>query len=402
MENSYGKSYVGIFTLLAILTVLLSMSCMATLFTTRTMLMAVNFMSVVYFLVSWNKLLDFKGWLYLAAMLLGMLLHWNVKVVFESPLFTFLMWANVLVLYYSLNRETDKSKTILLLFVLMFYLLECFVCIYEKTMHTYVFHYVSEFQATDGLASDFSDGEFRAHGLINHPLYNANVISIIMALILCSNLFKKKYQILLLAVGVIALWACNSRASMGIWMVILAYRMFFYDKNVIYVIISAIILYIFVPYAIEFIQNSGYFGRFSSSYDNEFSSLSRMIAFEVFAAQDWTFDKIVIGGDIVYYGNTNVGLENGVLLNLSYWGWIIGGLKTILELLLTFSCIKKYKLGDKVIIVAALWGVAFMNNNSFQPFLLIYFFVANAAFTFNSFKKKRICNENKNRVCCSL
>ena len=61
MENSYGKSYVGIFTLLAILTVLLSMSCMATLFTTRTMLMAVNFMSVVYFLVRWNKLLDFKG-----------------------------------------------------------------------------------------------------------------------------------------------------------------------------------------------------------------------------------------------------------------------------------------------------------------------------------------------------
>lgn len=402
MEDSYGKSYVGIFTFLSIFIVLLSMGCMQTIFNTRTMLMAVYFVSIAYFLISWNKLLDYKGWLYLVAMFLGMLLHWNLKVVFESPTFTFLIWTNVLVLCYSLNRDTAKSKNILLCFVLIFYLLECFVCIYEKTMHTYVFHYISEFQATEGLASDYSDGEFRAHGLINHPLYNANVISLIMALILCSNMFKKKFQILLIVIGLMALWACNSRASMGIWMAILAYRIFFYDKNIVVVILSALLLYIFLPYAIEFIQNSGYFGRFSSSYDNEFSSLSRMIAFEEFASQDWTFDKIVIGGDIVYYGNTNVGLENGVLLNLSYWGWIIGGLKTVLELLLSIDCIKKYELKDKIIIVAALWGVAFMNNNSFQPFLLTYFFVANAAFTYYSFKTKQKLNENKNRLCSSL
>lgn len=43
---------------------------------------------------------------------------------------------------------------------------ECSICIYEKLSHAYVFNYVTEFQATEGLASDYTSGDFRAHGLL--------------------------------------------------------------------------------------------------------------------------------------------------------------------------------------------------------------------------------------------
>lgn len=391
------KQYSALFSFIAIFVILLYLPCSTTFFSTRSYLYSLNVVSVILFLLLKNQCLDKYGWIYLGCMLLGYFFHRNMKLVFESHLYELFSWCNILCLGYALNRKNYNIKKFFFLFMIFFYIAECSICIYEKLSHAYVFNYVTEFQATEGLASDYTSGDFRAHGLLNHPLYNANVISIFMAYLLCAKHIVKKQQIALLCLGAMALWACNSRASMVVWLLIFAYRFFLYKKNIIVIISTIIVAYIILPPLIDYVLSMGFLGRLSSSYDNEFSSLSRMIAFEVFANQNWTWEKIVLGGDIVYYSNTNVGLENGILLNLSYWGWIIGSLKTLLELVITWLFIRRYESGEKLIILLSVWGVAFMNNNSFQPFPFLFFLMCNAAFGYIT--KNNIKNENKNIVC---
>ena len=392
-----NKQYSALFSYIAIFVILLYLPCSTTFFSTRIYLYSLNVVSVILFLILKNQCLDKYGWIYLGCMLLGYFFHRNMKLVFESHLYELFSWCNILCLGYALNRKIYNIKKFFFLFMIFFYIAECSICIYEKLSHVYVFNYVTEFQATEGLASDYTSGEFRAHGLLSHPLYNANVISIFMAYLLCAKHLVKKQQIALLCLGAMALWACNSRASMVVWLLIFVYRFFLYKKNIIVIISTTIVAYIILPPLIDYVLSMGFLGRLSSSYDNEFSSLSRMIAFEVFADQKWTWERIVLGGDIVYYSNTNVGLENGILLNLSYWGWIIGSLKTLLELVITWLFIKRYESGEKLIILLAVWGVAFMNSNSFQSFPFLFFLMCNAAFAYIT--KNNIKNENKNIVC---
>ena len=77
---------------------------------------------------------------------------------------------------------------------------------------------------------------------------------------------------------------------------------------------------------------------------------------------------------------TILSLENGVLLTLGYWGWIIGVLKVVLEFLLTYKCLYNYEVKDKIIILTSFWGVAYMNNNSFNPLMLSMFVIVFIAF----------------------
>lgn len=343
------------------------------------------------------------GWLYLICMLLACFFHYGKKVVFETPMYNLFACSSIVVLFFSLNQRKTNNG-LLFVFMLSFYLIECFICIYEKIAHVYVFNYVSVFQALSGSEMDYTAMDFRAHGLLEHPLYNANVISIIMGLILCNHRIKNQYKYVLLIIGAMGLWACNSRASMVIWLILFAYRFFFYNKNILIVILSAITLYILAPILIDIIGNSNLFGRLSFTYDNEFSTLSRFIAFEVFANQDWTLEKILIGGDFVYYDNTDIGLENGILLDLAFWGWIIGSIKVILELYFTYKSLYSYSKKEKLIIFLAFWGVGMCNSNLFQTQFFIYFFVANASFSFNNeyFFLKNKMYENKNSIRGSL
>ncbi len=377
-----NTNLVRLYSCIAILAVLLVSPFLSTYFPTRTLFFLLNIFSVCLFILLRSRWIGKAGWLYLGVMFIAFLMHLGDKVVLETPLYYLFVWSNVVILYYALNKETEGKKN-LSLFMLTLFLVECLVCIYERITHAYVFDYSFEFQATAGYASDYTETEFRAHGLLNHPLYNANVISIFMALILCNRQIRNTYKVVLLAIGTLALLACNSRGSMIIWLLIFLYRFFFYNRNIVVVLLCGLILYLLFPVIIGFIEHSNLFGRLSSSYENEFSTLSRVIAFEVFADQDWTWEKILTGGDIVYYDNTDIGLENGVLLNLAFWGWIIGTIKTVIEFYLTYETLYLYSVREKFIIYMALWGVALTNSNSFQSFIFIYFFVANAAFSFN-------------------
>ena len=122
------------------------------------------------------------------------------------------------------------------------------------------------------------------------------------------------------------------------------------------------------------------FGRLKEGLDDS-SSQTRLDAFMFFAMHPWNFNNILFGGDIIYMPGSILSLENGVLLNLGYWGWIIGSLKTIFEVMISYKVLpNSFDVKTRIVIMAALWGVAFMNNNSFQPLVFSYFLFANVSY----------------------
>ena len=132
-----------------------------------------------------------------------------------------------------------------------------------------------------------------------------------------------------------------------------------------------------IPNVIVLVQQSGLLGRFNFDFSDS-SSETRLTAFELFFIYPWKTEDIVYGlGDWIYYPFTEIRLENGFLLNLSYWGWIVGSIKSFAEIYLTYNCLSFYSFNDKIIIMLAIWGVASLNNNMTYIMLLSFFLLAN-------------------------
>ena len=126
------------------------------------------------------------------------------------------------------------------------------------------------------------------------------------------------------------------------------------------------------PFIMDWID-SGALGRFSFDFSDG-SSATRWESFLFFAMQDWDLETILLGGRYIKMPGTDLLLENGILLNLSYWGWLVGTLKTILEMIISYVVINKYDRRDKFIVVFAFWGVA-LTNNIITGLLPLTFFV---------------------------
>lgn len=108
-------------------------------------------------------------------------------------------------------------------------------------------------------------------------------------------------------------------------------------------------------------------------------------------------------------------IENGYLMDLGYWGFFLGAIKILGEMIISYQALGRFLFKDKVIIMIALWGVAIMNNNTFFAFLLPFYLCSYLAFGANiSIKHRKVCRwldiivlylkfkyENKNRICIS-
>lgn len=328
---------------------------------------------------------------YVVVMVIGFFFHFFMPSI-KEPLWESLKWI-VPVIFLVVSRKYTNLKLLTLL-IITFFILESLLCVFERLIGDYVFTYTSMLGEESIFVSEGYTDTFRSHALLNHPLNNANVISAIMIFILCSNALKPQIQFMLVGLGALALWGCNERGSMVLWILILLFRFTLYDKKPIWIILILIMLFFVTPIVLAFISETGVLGRLDFDFSDD-SVATRIFAFVWFAAHNWTFNNIVFGGDIIYMPGSLFTLENGVLLTLGYWGWIIGSLKTLLELVITYKCIYKYSLKDRILILMATWGVAFMNNNSFDT--LFFTFLIPIIIVFNDLENrslKRIINSN--------
>lgn len=344
-------------------------------------------MLVVISLPSLRSDLNKISFLYCLSITLGFVFH-KILGLETAKLFgeALLRIVPVLVIAHYGHGRFYQNKHVRI-FALAFFILECLLAIFEKLTLSHFVDYDSETQAMN-VGMDF-DEDFRAFSLMSHPLYNANVVSIFLAFILCSNTIRTIPKLILIFLGLGAIWAFNSRACMLMWMFILVYRLFFYGKSLKWMVFSVCVLLLLLPTVFIYAKNNGLLGRLDFDFSDG-STLTRIWAFQIFFEYPWSFREMIMGGTILYYPGVMlknsldyVALENGVLLDLGYWGFILGTIKIIGEIVITYTALYQFKIKDKLIIMMAMWGVAMMNNNSFNAFIMVFFMCSFLAFGLN-------------------
>jgi len=323
-------------------------------------------------------------WIYIGILLIGLIFHSLVPEAQKYSINDSFKWIILSLLIISKRKYNFPSSFYKLLLIIL--LVHCSIGLYEYKFQKHIFAYtfVEEFDNFE------SSTQFRAFGLMQHPLYAANILLIIMSFLLVNRNIHNKLKIPFIILGTIALLCFNSRAAMMIWFCVLFYRLFLYKTNLVVTASIGIVLYFFLMSDLSSILLSKitFLGRLAEKGNlSDDSSLTRLASYSLFFNSRWNFQDIVYGGRIIYMPGSDLSLENGILLTISWWGWLIGPLKVILELTISYLCLEKYSIKEKFIILISCWGCAFANNNSFTPFVFAFFIVS--YLSFDSVKGKR-------------
>lgn len=129
---------------------------------------------------------------------------------FKSYL-TFLVFPMLLAI--DLENEGGQRLSLLRKSLVVFFIIECGIAIYEKWTGTYIFYDPTSFLTSQQLQYySIEDWEFRSSGLFSHPLMNAMIVCVVLSFILISNM-QMKYKLLLFALGYASLWCFNARGA---------------------------------------------------------------------------------------------------------------------------------------------------------------------------------------------
>ncbi|MBN8838293.1 MAG: hypothetical protein J0I09_13605 [Sphingobacteriia bacterium] len=332
--------------------------------------------------------------MYIGVMLLGFFLHLilpdNTKVLWESLKWMFIVFLLII------GREYILQRYVVFCFI-GFFVMHCLIAALERNARSHFFDFgkINEQE----LNSFLDNTKFRAQGLMQHPLFAANVVLIMLSFILVNTFMNKYIRVGLLILGTYALICFNSRWAMLLWGALLLYRLFFYNSNPLIPILLGVFIYgFFLSDIVMLLQdNSQIFGRLAEKNNLEDeSSATRVMSYIFFASQRWNMQDILVGGRIIYMPGTEFSLENGILLTIAWWGWIVGGLKVFLELVISFKCLQRYSLKDRSIIMIGSWGCAFGNNNSINTF--VFAFLVISYLVMNSWFAHSIASEEKLRL----
>ena len=313
---------------------------------------------------------------YVFTMILGFLFH---SLLSDTTLYSnFLEVVGWLLIIYMLYVSQLYRSRIVQVAAILLFSTNCGIAFFEKMTESRLLDYDSEIMEGFVTAGDRSAQEFRAFSLLGHPLTNACVTSIFLGFILVNHSLHKVMKYVLLAMGLLGFVGFNSRGGILIWIIILLYRFVLYEKSFLKTIVPMIVLAAAFPFLMDLID-SGVLGRFSFDFSDQ-SSATRWESFLFFGMQDWNLETALLGGRYIQMPGTELLLENGILLNLSYWGWLVGALKTIMELVITYVVVKKYSKREIFIILLAFWGVALTNNIITGVVPLTFFLFAYSAF----------------------
>lgn len=325
-------------------------------------------------------------WIYFGALILGFFFHLLVPEI-DKNLNDSFKWIFMVLLLIA-HRKINTSKIIFYLMILFFFV-HSGIAIYEKLnlIHLFNYSFFEEFGKSD------LSTEFRSFGLMEHPLYSANVLVIIMAFLLLSKRLPLIIKIIFILIGSYALISFNSRAALLVWILILLYRVFLYKRPIYLGIIlgvSVVLIFFLNDLSSVLFHDIDIFGRLSG--ENAFkddSSMTRVLSFVFFWNESWSIQDIFLGGRIIYMPGSELSLENGVLLTIGWWGWIVGLIKVIFEMIISYNILTNFNSKERIILLLATWGVAFANNNSINTFVFAFFIISFLAVSsFDNYRDK--------------
>ena len=123
----------------------------------------------------------------------------------------------------SMDLEFESEKRIALLrnILLIFFVAECSLAIYERITETNIFYDPHADIAADQLKYlTVESWEFRSTAFFSHPLMNAMVVGVIMSFILIGDM-KPAQKLIYFALGYVSLWCFNARGAILVSTVLL-------------------------------------------------------------------------------------------------------------------------------------------------------------------------------------
>lgn len=340
---------------------------------------------IIFLLPETYKKATKKEWLYIFIMILGLVFHALLPENKKYTIVDSVQWIFPIIILIS-SRKYNLPRYVFYILI-TFFIIHCIIAIIENRLQTNLFDY----SYVESLNEIYLKNEFRAFSLMEHPLYSANITVIIMSFILTSKYINWKLKSILLTLGTLAVFCFNSRTAIILWLCLLVYRTLLYNLKPIYIIVLGLLIYGILLNDLTALiqQNSFIFGRLAEKNNlKDDSSLTRLLSYFIFWNARWNFQDIILGGRILYLDGKEASLENGILLTISWWGWIVGVLKVILELVISYLSLNKYNLKEKIILIIACWGVAFGNNNSVKTFVFVFFILS--CVSFDSLSKRKI------------
>lgn len=292
----------------------------------------------------------------------------------------------------SIAFEELKSREIRILkyFVLIFYLIECTLAIYERITLTNVFISIESAKIIDFYNQE--DWSFRSTSLMGHPLANALIVTTILSFILLNKSFNLITKILITALGYISLYCFNARGAIIVsTLLILPYLFFLIKKSpkrnirkfVYLLLIIVSVLFIFN------VANSPLGGRlFNEENILDGSAQTRLEVLNFYSFL--TSEQLLYGSPYLYnylMGKLGAGgVENGVIVLIINYGIISAIILLILLINFHYKKLTVYTKGERIWIMTIFYIIGTMNPNLSSPIVWTIWLLSYYAFRNKTFK----------------
>lgn len=314
---------------------------------------------------------------------------------FQS-MFSMILLPSIFYLFFTCFNS--KEKKLFRFAVILFFICNSLMAIWEHYHETYFIPYVvSDLDLEDTWT-------FRSRAMLGHPLANALIMSTMTLYILASDL-KIKTKMVLFALGMWALLCFNTRSGVlatAACSVPLLYTTIKEQKKHTrkYYVILLAILSIF---AIRYVVSSDLGGRVVnlSKSDGLFNDNSSLARLEILDFVDYISKTDLLFGNPNSYDQLlismhQMGIENGVVTIILWYGLIFGGL--LIFALCYFYWTRMACLGkiNRICIFACYWAIGLTNPHIAYSLAWFYFFFD--FFAFAPFKSKLRINMDKAKL----
>lgn len=224
-----------------------------------------------------------------------------------------------------LRKTNEKTFESIRNIIIVFFIFECCVAIFEGISQKILFAKVEDFD------SSMINFDMRAYSLHGHPLQNAFIVSIISTLILSYTRISFVFRYSLFLLGYAAIFSFNTRSSilfLGLILIINVFRDIFYANIKKSQKIGLILfLIIFIPIVANFIINNNLGSRLSRQMNSDDdSSMARFILVTILS--ELSINELLLGSERAQFFQQKyrlIAIENSIVNTIFYYGIIYAG-----------------------------------------------------------------------------
>lgn len=287
--------------------------------------------------------------------------------------------------------------------VLLFLFVECGIAIYERLAEVNLLLDASEEELIAAMSAE--TWEFRSSALLEHPLLNAHVVTIITAFILTS---KKGLllKFLCFLMSYITLFCFNARGATIVYSIVLLPYMYYLIRNQSprkYRDLFTLLAVAVVAYILYMIFNSDIGGRLAN--EGKLLDGSAKTRLEVLGFVN------LISSDVFLWGSPSAymslmeklragGVENGVVVLVIKYGVVMASLMLLMLFRFQTGRMKGYysKL-EKWIVLIVFYVIGVMNPNLSTPTVWVWWVISYYAFRDETRKYELVVQQkNKKRI----